>query len=64
MSMFMESTFKAIYRGCVSNTSSPLTAASLPHIRRMDFPIIIIRVSPLSFVGASGVIFKFYSFSR
>ena len=27
----------------------------------MDFPIIIIRVSPLSLLGASGVIFKFYS---
>ena len=28
----------------------------------MDFPIIIIWVSPLSFLGASGVILKFYSF--
>ena len=27
----------------------------------MDFPIIIIRVSPLSFLGASGVMFEFYS---
>ena len=31
------------------------------HIYRMDCPIIIIWVSPLLFLGASGVIFKFYS---
>ena len=30
----------------------------------MDFPIIIIWVSPLSFLGASGAIVKFYSFSN
>ena len=34
----------------------------LTHIWRMDFPIIINLVSPLSFLGASGVIFKFHSF--
>ena len=28
----------------------------------MDFPIIIIRVSPLSFVGVSGVILNFIQF--
>ena len=30
----------------------------------MDFPIIIICVSPLSFLGAAGVILKFYSIFR
>ena len=38
--------------------------SKLAHIRRMDLPIIIIWVSPLSFLGASGVIFKFYSIFR
>ena len=39
-------------------------AHALTHICRMDFPIIIIRVSPLSVLGASGVILKFYSIFR
>ena len=38
--------------------------AFLTHICRMNFPIIIIWVSPLSLLGASGVILNFYSIFR
>ena len=34
---------------------------TLTQISRVDFPILINWMSPLSFLGASGVIFSFYS---
>ena len=33
---------------------------ALTHMWRMDFSILIIWMSPFSFLGASGVIFYFY----
>ena len=47
------------------NNHSPWPKTLLTHISGMDFPIIIIRVSPLTFLGASGVFFllNFIQFS-
>ena len=48
----------------IEGLGSTTVAIQLTHLWRMEFPIVIIWISPLSFFGAAGAIFHFYFIFR